>query len=261
MSGPIPNLDEALADLRARGSRLGVGLSPDAISAVAIFCRALAEYSQHTNLVADASPGVVVAHHVLDSLTLVPLLSRLPQGDSACGPSAASLVDIGSGAGFPGLVLAIACPHLKVTLLESIAKKTRFLQSVVDALGEAERISVINARAEDLAGDNRFRESFDFATARAVGSADLVLELALPLVRTGGAALIQKSRAQVEDEMARAERAAQILGGGRAELVIPDVEALGKEHVVIAVRKVSKTPSRYPRSMAQIKRHALGSGR
>jgi 16S rRNA (guanine527-N7)-methyltransferase len=231
------------------------------ISAFGIFCRALAEYNEHTNLVADASPAVVVAHHVLDSLTLVPLLSRLIEGDIAGAPSAASLVDIGSGAGFPGLVLAIACPDLKVTLLESIAKKTRFLQAVVDALGQGKRVTVINARAEDLASDNRFRESFDFATARAVGSSDLVLELALPLIRLGGAALLQKSRAQAEAEMARAGRAAPILGGGRPELVIPDVEALGRGHVIMAVPKVSKTSPRYPRSMAQMKRHGLGSGR
>lgn len=261
MSEPILNLEQAIADLTARGSRLGVGLSPDAISAFGIFCRALAEYNEHTNLVADASPEVVVAHHILDSLTLVPLLSRLHEGDTAGAPSAASLVDIGSGAGFPGLALAIACPHLAVTLLESIAKKTKFLQSVVDVLGEGKRVTVINARAEDLASDNRFRESFDFATVRAVGSSDLVLELALPLVRLGGTALLQKSRAQVEDEMVRAGRAAPILGGGRPELVIPDVKALEREHVIIAVRKVAQTSPRYPRSMAQMKRHGLGAGR
>ncbi len=239
----------ALSFLSQQAPALGVCLTADQMEVLHIFLTELAIYNEHTNLVSSADPMRVVREHILDALSLVQLVDR---------PQANRLVDIGSGAGFPALILALLNPTLSVCLIESVSKKTRFLHFLTEKLQLTERVQVITGRAEELAHKSQLRGTFATATARAVGAIDLVLELALPFLLTGGLLLSQKSAAQVTAESSRAAKALPLLGGQLKEVRTIQSEPLGKEHVVFIIEKTSETPERYPRTTAQIKRSPLG---
>ncbi len=253
-------MEEVLKQLAVRAATLGVTLEPEQIQSLGNFCLNLADYNAHTNMVSNSDPAVVVRDHILDSLTLVPVIRSSPFAGLQDGCSL-SLVDIGSGAGFPGLILAVACPRLLVTLVESIGKKARFLESAARSLRIRGRVTVINDRAESLGRVSTLRESFHVATARAVGPVDVAAELTMPLLRIGGFLLLQKSQAQLADELSRANRSLSLLGAGGPQVTTPDAEALGKEHVILVIEKTSKIDPQYPRSPAAIKRHPLGGER
>jgi 16S rRNA (guanine527-N7)-methyltransferase len=242
-------LEAALDVVRKKAPLVGATLTESQIELLGVFLSELAAYNEHTNLVSNADPLVVAREHVLDSLSLCACLTDL---NSSC-----RLVDIGTGAGFPAIVLAIALPNLAVLAIESVGKKTRFLQSLADRLNISQRLEVANERAESLAYDPSLRGSFDIATARAVGKIDVIAELALPFLKTGGRLLAQKSQAQLDEERRRAAIALPVLGGELTEIVIPNVEALEREHVVLIVCKKSATPKQFPRTPVQIKRMPL----
>jgi 16S rRNA (guanine527-N7)-methyltransferase len=228
---------------------LAVELTGSQIDLLGKFLAELRSYNEHTNLVSNADPEVVVRDHVMDGLSLVPIINRLkPEVHKL------RLVDIGSGAGFPAMVLAIVIPELHVLLIDSVGKKTRFLTEAASTLGLESRVSVVNARAEELPHDRRYRESFDFATARAVGKLDLVAELALPFIRLNGFLLAQKSQAQLEEEMEAADNAISVLGGEIASVENLDAEVLQRQFAVVCVRKARQTPREFPRPTAQLKR-------
>lgn len=201
----------------------------------------------HTNLVANDNLSVLLKEHLLDSMQLLPWLK----------PSRSSqlkLVDIGSGAGFPALVLAICRPDLQVTLLESIGKKCRFLEEAAEELGLDKRVRVICQRAESTAHESRFRERFDFATARAVGSLPMVAELCLPFLKTGGLFLAQRSKRQANEEADYADDYASRLGGHLKEIVNFKPDLLGRELSLLVMEKLKTTPLRYPRTAAEMKK-------
>ena len=217
---------------------LGVDLSPSQIAQFATYLDGLAQWNARTNLTSPAALADAVRVHVLDSLTLAPLVTRE-------APGAARLVDVGSGAGFPGLALKVAMPGLHVVLVEATRKKATFLEWVVRELG-LEGVEVRAERAESLGHVSAYRETFDVATARAVGALPVVLELTLPLCRVGGVLLAPRGTdaAREADDAARASRE---LGGDtpRAE---PTLSVGGVERTaVVIVRKIGPTPSRYPR--------------
>jgi 16S rRNA (guanine527-N7)-methyltransferase len=227
------------------------------------YLEALAAYNEKVNLVADASPEVVVKRHVLDCLAVVEVLNSLTK-DSKRGSVRNSspdgrlkMADIGSGAGLPGLIIAIACPGLDVVLLDSIGKKTRFLESTADKLGLSDRVSVITGRAEELSRSPE-RATFDFVTSRAVGHLGLVAELALPLLKQGGRFLCQKSRQQVDVEIADAHATIKSLGGARSEIIVPALQVGENEHVIVSIEKQRSTQSKFPREWAEIIRQWKG---
>lgn len=238
------------ATLSEKAKLVSVHLSAEQIETFEIFLRELAAFNEHTNLVSRAEAEIVIDNHILDSLTLVPVINRLCSTD-------ASLIDIGSGAGFPGLMLAIACPFLTVTLVESVGKKCAFLKQCGESLSLGPRLRVLNQRAEDIAHLRGMRESFDFATARAVGSVDLIAELCVPFLRSGGYLLSQKSRAQLDGELNSARAALRVLGGQIEEVVDVDNPATEKDFALILVKKVGVTPGKYPRSFSQMKKSGI----
>jgi 16S rRNA (guanine527-N7)-methyltransferase len=241
-----PTLNQSpLVDFANQAERLGPRPTEEQLDLLRQYCLELEAYNAHTNLVADARLEKVLPDHALDAWSLIFLI-----------PDAANIVDIGSGAGFPGIVLAIAREDVRVTLVESISKKARFLALAVDRLGLQERITVENRRAEEL---TRGRGVYDCATARAVGAIDLVAEMALPLLKVGGKLLAQKSQKQLEEELQRAKRALPFLKGALDRVESLDSAVLGKELAVLVVEKVEKTPAQYPRSTALMKRQPLGS--
>ena len=240
----LANEEAALAVLRA------CGLGSASENALFDYCRLLHEYDSHTNLVARSAPEILLKEHVLDSLQLLPFLSGADK-------QAAGLIDIGSGAGFPGLVLALSLPSLNVTLVESVGKKCRFLENAVSELGLSDRVRVFCQRAETLGHDKKMREHFQFATARAVGALPVVAELCLPFLRIGGLLLAQRSRRQALVEQDGVVIYATRLGAELTRTHHFEPDLLGRELSLQLLAKRRATPALYARSAAQIKHAPL----
>ncbi len=233
-----------MRDILARGLPQ-LGVSPDIIPRLEEFSRLLLEKNQVMNLTAITEPDQVATLHLLDSLSLLPL------ADFA-GKTA---VDVGTGAGFPGVPLAIAVPESRITLLDSLGKRVDFLRESCAALGLSNAVCV-HARAEEFAGDRR--ESFDLAVSRAVAALPVLCELCLPLVKPGGAFIAMKS-VDCGRELAEAETAIRLLGGRLRDTVDYTIPTTGIVHRAVIVEKVSPSPKKYPRRFAQIKKQPLGA--
>lgn len=239
------SLKDAL-DLNKEVSSL---LVPDQIALVEVFLKALIAFNQHTNLVAKTEPDILIERHVVDSLSLVPIIKHYSEPEQV-----QSLVDVGTGGGFPGTILAIACENLEVSLLEATAKKCRFLETSCAQIKLKHPVGVINGRAEELGNLNEFRETYDFATARAVGTVALVAELLVPLLKVGGYAFLQKTDRQLKEEMPEAEIRLEQLGAVVEEVIDLASEDSETGKVVLVLGKKTKTPRDYPRPWSRIKR-------
>lgn len=221
---------------------LGVTLSPEAAAKLVMLTSLLLEASRRASLTSLRDRGEILVKHHLDSLSL----------GRWVGPQARGcLVDVGSGAGFPGLPVAVLRPALRVVLVESVLRKARFLEEAVAALGLA-NVEVVRERAERLGHDPAWRERFDFAVLRAVGSLALSLELGAPLVAGGGEVLVMKGP-RFEPEWEPGRQMARLVG-----LAEPEIHRLqlpgGLERVVVRARKVAATPPRFPRHPGQLGR-------
>ena len=225
---------------------LGLTPPPGAAGQLAEYGRRLLEQNQVMNLTAITDPDQVVDLHFLDSAALLTLGYDLRDK---------TLIDVGTGAGFPGLPLKILEPSLRLTLLDSLGKRVHWLERVADALG-LEGVTCLHARAEEQALQPDFRDGFDFAVSRAVASLELLCELCLPYVKVGGKFLAMKS----VDSGAETDRAARGIAklGGRllpsADYLIPGTQV---RHRVVAVEKVAPTPKGYPRRWAKIQKAPL----
>ena len=201
----------------------------------ALYCAQLQEWNQRMNLTAITDDEGVAEKHFADSL--LPLtMAELPQG--------AALVDVGSGAGFPSLPMALVRPDLRVTFLDSLQKRLTFLEQLTAKLRV--NAAALHARAEDAGQDKLYREQFDVATARAVANLNALAEYCLPLVRVGGQFLALKGAAG-EEELAAAAGAITKLGG-RVEAVHRYALPCGDARVLIVIRKERPTPPQYPRT-------------
>jgi 16S rRNA (guanine527-N7)-methyltransferase len=221
--------------LRAGLQNLGLDLSETQSAQFARYQELLQEWNQRFNLTAVRSPEGIETTLFLNSLTCA-----VATGDL----SGQRLVDVGTGAGFPGLPLKILCPALDLTLVDSAGKKAEFLRQVVADLGLT-HVEVLVARAEELGQDPAQRESYDWAVARAVAPLAVLVEYLLPLCRLGGTALAQKG-IQVESEVASAQAAITILGGG-GPTVIPVQLPQEESSYLVTIKKELPTPSDYPR--------------
>lgn len=219
----------------------------------------LLEWNTRHNLTALKTPAEVDTRLIAESLRLLPVIDEFIAATAHPPDRPLRLIDIGTGAGVPGLVLAIARPDLDVTLVEATGKKVAFLKHVITELG-LKNVQAIHARAEDIAHDPAYREQFDLATARAVGTLPTLVELALPFLRIGGWALFPKGP-ELGTELAEGKRAAQRLGGRvlRADLLPPDPAQpdLPVTRLVV-VAKLSRTPDRYPRRAGIPAKEPLG---
>ncbi len=234
-----PLTQEALA--RA-AEAMGVPLAPEALERLARYRELTAAANARFNLTSSAALADIERVHFLDALSLVPLLPR----------GAASLVDVGSGGGFPGLVLAAALPALRVTLVEASRKRAAFLRETAHALGVNARVE--EGRAETLAHVPELREAFDAATGRALGTLPTVLELTLPFLRVGGVLMAQRGADGAQEAQAAAN-AARLLGGAA-----PRVEAAGAGlggRTVVVVEKTAPTPAAYPRGVGRAAKRPL----
>lgn len=205
----------------------------------------LAEWNEKMNLTAITDESGVALKHFADSLSLLNFVD-IPQNSS--------LADVGTGAGFPGVVLKIARPDIKLTLIDSLNKRLVFLGEVCTQLGiEAE---LIHSRAEDGARDEKLRESFDFAVSRAVARMNVLSEYCLPYVKVGGAFCAMKG-AQANEEFKESLNAINTLGGKLENKYFFELPENGGERAIAVVRKVRNTPQKYPRQSGKIKAKAL----
>ncbi len=219
---------------------LGLELSEETKNTLCAFGKAVVKQNEVMNLTAITEPAAVAKLHLLDSLTVL-----------TCADLAGkTLIDVGCGAGFPGVPLAIACPQAKITLLDSLGKRVKWLEETLPQLGV--QAQCLTARAEEAVAQRR--ESYDFATSRAVARLNILLELTAPYVKVGGAVLAMKGAA-AREELAECTGAIKKLGL-RVEAV-KEFPIDGTAHAVIVLRKVSPTPKQYPRRYAKIKQSPL----
>ena len=220
---------------------LGLDLDQETCEKLCAFGAAVVKQNEVMNLTAITEDSQVAKLHLLDSLSVL-----------KCADLAGkTLIDVGCGAGFPGVPTAIACPQAKVTLLDSLAKRVNWLETVLPQLG-VDNARCITARAEEAVVDHR--EKFDFATSRAVARLNILLELTAPYVRVGGRVLALKGAA-AREELEEAKGAIKKLGLQLEE--VKDFPVDGTNHSVIVLRKVAPTPKQYPRRYAKIKQAPL----
>ena len=241
---PGESADPPFAALARDAERLGVRLDTATLAMAARFADLLIERNTTVNLTAITAPADIATKHFLDSFTAIAV--RKWNGRER-------IVDVGSGAGFPGLALRLALPGTRVTLVESMTKKARFLEEVTSTLG-IDDVEIRNERAEVLARTRR--ERYDVGTARAVGTLGAIVEYLLPFLRIGGDAIAWKGR--LDAELPGARKACNAIGG--EIVVVRTTSELGLGELLpgrslVVVRKVRPTPRRYPRSPAEMKRH------
>ena len=218
----------------------------DAPAQLAEYGRMLLEKNQVMNLTAIREPEGVTRLHFLDCATLL----------KYCDFQGKTLIDVGTGAGFPGMVLKILVPSLKVTLLDSLSKRLDWLTEVYEDLDGVDGITTVHGRAEEFALEKGFRDSFDFAAARAVANLRVLCELCLPFVKVGGHFLAMKSTGS-NQELADAAHAVKLLGGKVVQVEDYPIPGTEITHRLIVVEKLAPTLKGYPRRWAKIQKGPL----
>jgi 16S rRNA (guanine527-N7)-methyltransferase len=228
---------------------LGIQLSSNQLAALRTYESELLDWNKRFNLTAVREPDVIRTKHFLDSFTCLLAMRENP-------PS--RLVDIGTGAGFPGIPLKILMPQCSLLLVESVGKKADFCRHIVQHL-KLEGVEVLCNRAEELGHESRHRQQYDWAVARAVARLPVLMEYLLPLVRIGGHALAQKG----EDALAEAhsaEHAIHLLGGCLKQLIPVSLPGVADERSLIVVDKIAATPDRYPRRVGVASKKPITQG-
>ena len=220
--------------LKELAEQIDVKLSDKMVEQFFIYKDLLKEWNEKINLTAITDEDEVAVKHFLDCLSIKALL-----------PDGASVADVGTGAGFPGIPLKIANPTVNLTLVDSLNKRTKFLAEAVQKLN-LENTEIVWGRAEDVGKDENHREKYDICVSRAVANLTTLCELCLPFVKVGGKLICLKGP-KASDEAAEAKRAIKILGGeleGINEYEIPDADL---KHNAVIIKKISQTPTKYPR--------------
>ena len=226
--------------LEAGLPELGLTLTERQKQTLCDFGEAVVRQNQVMNLTAITEADQVAKLHLLDSLTVL----------TAAELAGRKLIDVGCGAGFPGVPLAIACPEAKITLLDSLGKRVHWLEEILPTLGV--KAECVTARAEELVSDRR--ESYDFATSRAVARLNILLELTAPYVKVGGMVIAMKGAA-AREELAECTGAIRKLGLKLEE--VKEFSVDGASHSLILLKKIAPTPKQYPRRYAKIKQNPL----
>ena len=222
--------------LAARAAEAGIPLTAEQIGQFSVYHEMLLDWNTRMNLTALTAPEDVAVKHIIDSLTAY---------DAALFDGARTLIDVGTGAGLPGIPLAVYVPHLTVTLLDSLNKRVRFLTEVTAAMG-LQNVRCIHARAEEAARTAEHRAAYDIVVSRAVARLPVLLEYTLPFVHVGGTLLALKGRAYAEEQK-EARRSAEVLGGGRITARPVHLPGLDDVRAILTVTKDRQTPAAYPR--------------
>lgn len=234
--------------LKSYAAEYGVELDETALERFDGYAQILSEKSKVMNLTAIKEADDIVIKHFADSLSLLSFVS-LEKG--------AKMLDVGTGAGFPGTSVLTARPDLKVTMLDSTKKKLDFIKEALDKIGL--KAELVHSRAEEAGQDKKYREKFDLVTARAVANLRELCEYCLPFVKVGGTFAAMKG-AITEEELSEAEYAIGLLGGEIEKVNRFNLKDAG-ERTVIIIKKISQTPTKYPRPSAKIAKQPLDNSR
>lgn len=219
-------------------SAMKLSVSDAQIAQLEDFTARMLETNKVMNLTRITDPKEIAEKHLLDCASLL----------QAADFSKKSVVDVGCGAGFPGMPLHILCPSCELTLLDSLGKRIRFLQGCIDAMNLSD-IEAVHARAEEFAA--KHREQYDFAVSRAVAQLNVLAELSLPLVKQGGAFVAMKSK-DTDEELERAKKAIRLLGGEIEKIIDYTIPHTEITHRLVVIRKKNHTPKQYPRPFRKI---------
>lgn len=227
-------MKEEISNIIEEIGRVGVDISEIQAEQFYDYYELLVERNKVMNLTAITDFKEVVKKHFADSLTLL----RIHNMDEV-----RNMIDVGTGAGFPGIPLKIVCPDVKLTLLDSLGKRVKFLEDVAGKL-DLRGVECVHSRTEDLAGNSYYREQYDLVTARAVAAMNVLSEYCLPYVKIGGVFAAYKS-GTIEEELAAAERAISVLGGKVRATEKFQLDDMGRS--IVLIEKNRKTPKSYPR--------------
>lgn len=219
-------------------SAMKLSVSDAQIAQLEDFTARMLETNKVMNLTRITDLKEIAEKHLLDCASLL----------QAADFSKKSVVDVGCGAGFPGMPLHILCPPCELTLLDSLGKRIRFLQGCIDAMNLSD-IEAVHARAEEFAA--KHREQYDFAVSRAVAQLNVLAELSLPLVKQGGAFIAMKSK-DTDEELERAKKAIRLLGGEIEKIIDYTIPHTEITHRLVVIRKKNHTPKQYPRPFRKI---------
>lgn len=222
--------------LHAARQLFGIHLTGLQAIALMNYERELLAWNEKVNLTAIRDPQDIRIKHFLDSFSCVLAWKGIPPR---------TLIDIGTGAGFPGIPLKILYPSMRLTLVESVGKKAMFCRHIVQVL-KLDQVDVIHARAEDVGQIPAHREQYEWAVARAVAQLPVLLEYLLPMVRVGGAALSQKGHT-APAETHKSENAIRILGGEVRQLISLNLPGVSEDRYLVVIKKIAGTPASYPR--------------
>lgn len=221
--------------LKSGAEKLGIHLTPPQIEQFETYYRELIDWNKRINLTRITDYEEVQLKHFLDSLTVA----------QACNFIKCKVIDIGTGAGLPGIALKIAFSDFKLTLLEATIKKTQFMEFIINKLGLSD-VAIIADRAETAAHDTKYRENFDVVLSRAVATLPALVELTLPFCKIDGTCIYLK-KGDIEKEVKQATKAIEVMGGKLKELKKVTIEELPDNRWLVAIDKIEPTPTQYPR--------------
>lgn len=230
--------------LRDKAQMFHVKLDETALDRFNIYAELLCQWNEKINLTAITAPDDIVIKHFVDSLTIF---------DAVDIDIGAKVIDVGTGAGFPGLAMLIARPDLNMTLMDSTKKRLTVIEDILSNLGL--NANIVHCRAEEAGNMKEYREAFDLATARAVTNLRDLSEYCLPFVKVGGKFVPMKG-AKAQEEIDAAKAAIKVLGGKIEEIKAFDLFDAG-ERTIINVKKISSTPSKYPRASAKMAKNPI----
>ena len=225
---------DRIQELEKKAKKMQIELSNQQLEQFYLYMNLLLEWNGKINLTAITDPKEIILKHFIDSITIAPYLKN-----------AQSILDIGTGAGFPGIPLAILENSKDFVLMDSLNKRIIFLQEVIQNIALT-RVQAIHGRAEELGKEKEHREHYDLVTSRAVAKLNILLEYMLPFVKVGGRCICMKSQ-EIEEELEEAKQAIELLGGKLErvdEIILPESDVKRK---IIVIQKVRQTPIKYPR--------------
>ena len=220
--------------LLEKASTMGVRFSVEQMDKFYKYMNLLIEWNEKINLTAIIEPNEIILKHFIDSITI---LKDIKDGSI--------VVDVGTGAGFPGIPLSIMNPTLKITLVDSLNKRLIFLQEVINEL-DLKNVELVHARAEEFGRNKKYREKFDIATSRAVAGLNILAELMLPAVKVGGKCICMKGN-NIEEELNNSKKAIKILGGKIEKVETMMLPGTNIERNIVIISKIKETPKLYPR--------------
>ena len=250
-----PEQAQALMLLQQGCQQLGFALTAGQLGQFELFYQELVEWNQKLNLTAITAYQEVQTKHFLDALVGLPILAEALDEPLPITRPLHS-IDVGTGAGFPGIPLQIALPRMRWTLMDGTGKKVQFLGQLVAKLGLA-HVNLVQGRAEELGRESAYRAQFDLVTARAVAPLNTLVEYLLPLVRRDGWAMIYKG-ASAPQEFIEARQAIELLGGETVRLAPVHVPFLEEKRFILLIKKVRPTPNLYPRPQGLARKKPLG---